>query len=438
MRRGILRILAGCMLAAVVSFPGASWADQTSVRNLRMWQAPDHTRLVFDLSAPVEHRLFTLTDPHRIVIDLPNARLQGALAELDYQGRFLQKVRTGTPEAGVLRIVLDLERKITPRTFVLPPNDLYGHRLVIDLYESAGVEAAAPVKREAPPKDRRRQLVVAIDAGHGGEDPGAIGQRRTREKQITLAVARALKSFIDEDPGMRAVLVRDGDYYVSLRGRTAIARRHQADIFLSLHADAFPQRSVRGSSVYALSDRGASSEEARWLADKENAADLVGGVTLRDKDELLAKVLWDLSMTQTINDSLQLGTDILRELGAIGALHKKRVEQAGFAVLKSPDIPSVLVETAFISNPHEERLLRDPKHRRNVARAVYRGIRRYAQRLPEYGAPGTPQEYVVKAGDSLSVIAARYNVSVTQLKAANNLQSNGIKIGQKLRIPGSG
>ncbi|MDH3281162.1 MAG: N-acetylmuramoyl-L-alanine amidase [Gammaproteobacteria bacterium] len=437
MRSSCVKFLTWFAFAAAISVSADSWAEQISVRNLRMWQAPDHTRLVFDLSAPVEHRLFTLTDPHRIVIDLPEAQLQGRLAELDYSGRFLRKVRTGTPETGVLRIVLDLEGKVSPRTFVLPPNKLYGHRLVIDLYESANV-AAAPVVREPPLGDRRRQLVVAIDAGHGGEDPGAIGKRRTREKQITLAVGRQLKTFIDQDPGMRAVLVRDGDYYVSLRGRTAVARRHQADVFISIHADAFPQRSVRGSSVYALSDRGASSEEARWLADKENAADLVGGVTLRDKDELLAKVLWDLSMTQTISDSLQLGADILRELGAIGSLHKKRVEQAGFAVLKSPDIPSVLIETAFISNPHEERLLREPNHRRNIARAVYRGVRRYAQRLPEFRLPDAAREYVVKPGDSLSVIAARYNVSVSQLKAANNLHSNGLKIGQKLRIPGSG
>ena len=416
--------------------PDYAFAEQISVRNLRMWQAPDHTRLVFDLSAPVQHRLFTLTDPHRIVIDLPNAKLHGKPAELDYSGRFLRQVRTGAPEAGVLRIVLDMHRKVSPRTFVLAPNQLYGHRLVIDLYESTGT-VAAPVIKE-PQKSRQRQLVVAIDPGHGGEDPGAIGKRRTREKQITLAVARALKGFIDQDPGMRAVLVRNGDYYVSLRGRTGIARRHQADIFISIHADAFPQRSVRGSSVYALSQRGASSEEARWLANKENAADLVGGVSLKDKDDLLAKVLWDLSMTQTISDSLQLGTDVLRELGKIGYLRKKRVEQAGFAVLKSPDIPSVLIETAFISNPAEERLLREPKHRRNIARAVYRGIRRYAQRLPEFRLPGAPQEYVVKAGDSLSVIAARHKVSVSKLKAANNLRGNGLKIGQKLRIPGSG
>ncbi len=405
---------------------------------MRMWPAPDHTRLVFDLSASVEHRLFMLSDPDRIVIDLENAELDGELPGFSLESRFLGGVRAGQPEPNVLRIVLDLRRKAQPRTLVLTPNEVYGHRLVIDLYDRDDQRTPRNVLT-APPESKKNQVVIAIDAGHGGEDPGAIGRRGTREKQITLSVSRALKQMIDRDPQMQAVMIRDGDYYVSLRGRTAIARRHQADLFVSIHADALPNnRSVRGSSVYALSERGASSEAARWLADKENAADLIGGVSLRDKDDLLARVLWDLSMTKAVNDSLELGRYVLKELGNVGAVRHKRVEQAGFAVLKSPDIPSVLVETAFISNTHEERLLRSPRHRRKIATAIYRGIRDYVQREPRFrSVVATSGVYVVQKGDSLSAIAQRYRVSVVELKRLNNLSDDVIQVGQKLRIPGA-
>jgi N-acetylmuramoyl-L-alanine amidase len=405
--------------------------SSVSVKNLRMWQAPDHTRLVFDLSREVSHELFTLEGPHRIVVDLRGAALSGGLPELDFSGPYLRGIRHGTPKPGTLRIVLDLKRKVQPRTFVLKPNELYGHRLVIDLYDEAQARKAAI----RPPKAKDRKLVIAIDAGHGGEDPGALGRRGTREKDITLAVASALKRYIDRDPDMKAVMVRTGDYYVSLRRRTAIARSRQADLFVSIHADAYPKRSVRGSSVYALSRRGASSEAARWLADKENAADLIGGVSLRDKEDLLAKVLWDLSMTKTISDSLELGQDVLSELRRVGSLHRTGVEQAGFAVLKSPDVPSLLVETAFISNPKEEKQLRSQRHRDKIAAAIYRGIRRYHDRKrPHTGV----REYVVRKGDSLSMIALRYRVSIAALKRANNLRGDVVRIGQRLKIPRSG
>ncbi len=411
-------------------------ADVVTVKNLRMWRAPDHTRLVLDLSRPVEHRLFTLENPDRLVVDLQRAKLLGSLPDLDLSGPYLRRVRTGTQKGGVLRVVLDLKRKVRPRTFVLTPNRVYGHRLVIDLYAKQAGMAAEPRDFTPPPRERSAKIVVAIDAGHGGEDPGSIGRVGTREKVITLKVARELKKLISRDPGMHPVMIRNGDYYVRLRRRIEQARRHQADVFISIHADAFPDRRVRGSSVYALSPRGASNEGARWLADKENAADLIGGVSLRDKDDLLAKVLWDLSMTKTVSDSLELGRDVLRQLSKIGPTHRKRVEQAGFLVLKSPDIPSILVETAFLSNPAEERLLRNAKHRRRVANAIYQGIKRYFRRHPVRAVTAkSGVYYVVRSGDSLSMIASRYGTSVIRLKRANKLNGNTIRVGQKLRIP---
>ncbi len=415
-------------------------ADVVTVKNLRMWRAPDHTRLVLDLSRPVEHRLFTLDDPDRLVLDLQNAKLFGSLPNLDLRGPYLRRLRTGKPDDRVLRIVLDLKRKVRPRTFVLTPNRLYGHRLVIDLYAKEASVNAAPKDYTPPPRERSAKIVVAIDAGHGGEDPGSVGRIGTREKIISLKVARELRKLIEWDSGMRPVMIRTGDYYLSLRRRIAKARRHQADVFVSIHADAFPNRKVRGSSVYALSRRGASTEQARWLADKENAADLIGGVSLRDTDDQLAKVLLDLSMTETVSRSLDLGQDVLRALRKIGPTHRKRVEQAGFVVLKSPDIPSILVETAFLSNPTEERLLRNAKHRRRIANAIYQGIKRYLSRHPvrATAAAKTDMTYVVRSGDSLSAIAVRYGTSIARLKRANKLNGNTIRVGQKLRIPVNG
>lgn len=407
------------------------YASAVTVEDLRLWRAPDHTRVVLDLSEQVEHRISVLGNPDRVVIDLHSAAASTALNSRTVDDPLLIRVRVGTPKPNVLRFVLDLKQKARPRSFALTPNEIYGHRLVVDLYDSA--QQSQPV---APPPStaRRSYFVVAIDAGHGGEDPGAIGRRRTKEKNITLNVALELKRLIDADPQLRAVMVRRGDYYISLRERTAIARRNQADVFISIHADAFPKSaSVSGSSVYALSQRGASSESARWLADKENAADLIGGVSLRDKDDLLAQVLWDLSMTKTVSESLSLGGSVLSELGRLGKLHRKRVEQAGFAVLKSPDMPSILVETAFLSNPNEEKLLNSTAHQHRVARAIYQGVRRYLGQRPLH--LDGPTVHVVVAGDSLSKIALRYRVSVASIKKANNMTGDTVRIGQKLKIP---
>ncbi len=410
-----------------------------TVDNLRQWRAPDHTRLVFDVSGPLEHRLFTLSDPHRIVIDMEGATLSAPLPDLDTSGPLLAAVRSGRPENGTLRIVLDLKAETRPRTFVLQPAGQYGHRLVIDLYDpkSADEEAkpVAPPPAAAPKTAAPRPLVIAIDAGHGGEDPGAIGRRyRTREKDVTLAIARELARKVAQTPGMRAVLIREGDYYVSLRDRFQKARAKRADIFVSIHADAVPGRQAYGSSVYALSEKGATDAMAKFLADKENAADLIGGVSLNDKDDMLAKVLLDLSHTKTIHDSLALGDDLLGELKHVGPVHHQRVRQAGFMVLKSPDIPSVLVETAFISNPTEEKKLRSSKFQRHLADGIYKGIRRFAARLTP--APVTAsRSHLVRTGETLATIARKYDVRVERLRVANNIDNGEPLVGSRLQIP---
>ncbi len=444
--RLLLLLLAGLSAAA-------AGADAVTVQNLRVWRAPDHTRLVFDLSAPLEHRLFALADPHRLVIDMDRARLTGPLPEADAANPLIGAVRTGKPEGDTLRIVIDLKTEVRPRSFALKPAGPYGHRLVVDLYDARQAEdetkpsteetarpAPVPETRPGPPT-----LTIAIDAGHGGEDPGALGRRyRTREKDVTLAVARELARLINQTSGMKAVLIRDGDYYVGLRSRFQKARKHRADVFVSIHADAVPGRQARGSSVYALSERGASSAMARHLADRENAADLIGGVSLGDKDDTLARVLLDMSHSKTIEHSLMLGEDILGELTRVGHVHQRRVQQAGFAVLKSPDIASVLVETAFISNPDEEKKLRTPAFQRSLAQGILTGVKRFAARQALSAPPPRlttaapkerPREHVVRPGETLTSIARQYNLHVEALRFFNGLPEAEPPVGTRLRLP---
>lgn len=361
-----------------------------TVKNLRQWRAPDHTRLVFDLSAPLEHRVFTLINPDRVVVDLDNAKLGGPLPELDFGGPLLAAVRTGRPDGDTLRIVLDLKTAVQPRTFVLGPAGDYGNRLVIDLIDkrAAAEEEKADAELQRARETRRKSgarpsFLVAIDAGHGGEDPGAIGRRyRTREKDVTLAIARDLARRVNASAGMKALLIRDGDYYIGLRERFHRARKHHADLFISIHADALPEGRASGASVYALSEKGATDAMARIIADRENASDRIGGVDLSDMDDVLKKVLLDLSQTKTIQDSLVLGGDLLTELRRVGPVHTRFVRQAGFVVLKAPDIPSVLVETGFISNPSEERKLRSRRYQRKLAQSIFLGIKRYMSHAP--------------------------------------------------------
>jgi len=375
-------------------------ADVVTVHNLRAWPAPDHTRLVFDVSDPLEHRVFTLKDPDRIVIDMENASFEGTVPALDANNPILAGIRTGARGESDLRVVLDLKTETRPRTFILKPYEQYGHRLVVDLYDAKlAADEEKPVSvSPPPPKPVNQKLVIAIDAGHGGEDPGAIGRKRTREKDVVLAIARELHKLINATPGMHAVLIRDGDYSIPLHKRYEKAHKHDADAFISIHADAIPgkKRNVRGASVYALSEKGATKEAAR-LAEQENAADLIGGINLDDKSDLVIKVVREMEQTGTMNSGVELGSDILTELRRIGPVHVGGVSQANFVVLRSSLMPSVLIETGFISNPEEEKKLRDKNFQRRIAKSIFAGIQRAAPRL--LARRGLPATVSNRAGD---------------------------------------
>jgi len=416
-------------------------AQPINIKNLRVWAPPDHVRLVFDTSDPVSHTLFSLKSPHRLVIDIEKAKWKGVLPSIPENNPLIKSVRSAYRKDGNLRVVLDLKLPVKPKSFVLTPNRQYGHRLVVDLYdEQQSAKLKKPKTLKAVTRGRLRDVVVAIDAGHGGEDPGAKGKRGTYEKTVVLAIARRLADLVAREKGMRTVMIRKGDYYLGLRKRMELARDQRADLFVSIHADAFRDPRVRGSSVYILSQRGASSEAARWLAERENSADLVGGVTLEDKDDMLASVLLDLSQAGTLQASHEIAGEVLGRLKKVGKTHKRSVQQAGFMVLKSPDVPSILVETAFISNPSEERNLRNSKHQQKLAKAIMGGIREYFR---DNSPPGTlladkaPRRHVTKRGDTLGHIARHYQVSLASLRNVNQLPSDRIRIGQVLQIPGT-
>ncbi len=429
------KLLTGwCLWLAV---QGLVLAAPVQVEDIRLWTAPDHTRVVFDTDGPVQHELFTLHNPERLVIDISGAQAKASLKTGNVSAGLISGMRAAMNTPDVLRIVLDLKQGVRPSSFILKPNREYGHRLVVDLYNKTDADKAAVVKKTvADMKITSRDLIIAIDAGHGGEDPGAIGRHGTREKDVVYSIARRLKDLINKEPGMKAVLIREGDYYIGLRQRIDKARQLNADLFISIHADGFRDHRASGSSVFVLSNRGATSEMARWLAEKENSSDLAGGVSLDDKDDLLAEVLLDLSQTATIEASLEVADNLLGELKGIGKTHKSSVQQAGFVVLKSPDIPSILVETAFISNPQEEKKLRSKKHQQLVARAMLRGIQEYFGKHPP---PGTrlARQYVVKSGDTLSHIALRHQVSLNRLRGYNGLKGDRLRVGETLRIPPS-
>jgi N-acetylmuramoyl-L-alanine amidase len=417
---------------------------------MRVHSGPDHTRLVLDLSGPSSWSHLRLDGPPRVVIDLDRGQLRFDPRRLDLTGTPIAGVRAADQGDGRLRVVLDLRRPLAPRLFDLEPVADFGNRLVVDLYEAEGQSKAPTSAPRAPTQvpDLRRDLVVAIDAGHGGEDPGAIGPNGVREKDVVLAIARAVERLFDDTPGYAGVLVRNGDYYVPLRERTEFARTHRADIFISIHADAFKTAQPRGASVFALSDRGATSETARWLAERENRSDLIGGVgdvSLAGKDPVLAQVLIDIAMTASLGASLDAGEQVIQALDGATRLHSRRVEQAGFAVLKSPDIPSLLIETGFISNPQEARLLATREHQRRLAKAIYEGIRRHVEAAPPPGTlvawqrnnPASERRYRIRKGDTLSTIAARHGVETRRLKRANGLATDVIRVGQVLVIPPS-
>jgi N-acetylmuramoyl-L-alanine amidase len=388
-RTAIHKVLALCLglfAAAVIAPSSVLGAKPVTIKEVRLWAGPDGTRLVFDLSEPVEHSVLTLENPDRVVVDIPGAVIDSARALPEGQG-FVKQLRAAEQPNGDLRVVVDLSSPAEPRTFSVGPQQTYGHRLVMDLAPSGKSATPPPLSVVKAAADAHgRDIVVAIDAGHGGVDPGSIGKRGTYEKHVTLAIARRLKERIDREPGMRAILTRDNDTFVEHRERISRARRQQADMFVSIHADSYTNRSVAGSSVYVLSARGASDESARWLADRENAADLIGGVKLDDKDSVLASVLLDLSQSASMSASVDAAEKVMHELYKIGNITNRGVKHAGFLVLKSPDIPSMLVETAFISNPLEESRLVDTKHQQRLAEAIHQGVRAYFYANPP---PGT-------------------------------------------------
>jgi len=459
----MIRIVATLVLILLPLLPNALVAGQIDVQSARISNAPDHTRLVLDVAGPLQHRVFSLPDPDRLVIDLTDARLSGKLATPHASDPLVGRIRSGIRDGDDLRLVLDLKQPARAKSFHLSPRDGHGHRLVIDLEPKTGNKAAprepAPVMAKADPglslsvrskQPPQRDVLIAIDAGHGGKDPGAMGAAGTREKDITLSIARKLAAKVERRRGMRALLIRDGDYFVHLRRRIEKAREHQADLFVSIHADAFKDRSVRGSSVFTLSYGGATSEAARWLAERENAADLIGGVDLPERNETLRKVLIDMSQSATLEHSGIAAEKVLVQLRTLGKVHQTRIQKAGFAVLKSPDIPSMLVETAFISNPEEEKRLRNASYQDRLAEKILLGIIDY---FTEYPLPGThfarndggdggqgrrqAGKYRIVAGDTLSEIAQSHSVTIAELRSANNLRDDQIRVGQVLTIPGS-
>jgi N-acetylmuramoyl-L-alanine amidase len=435
MIRAILRLL--------LLFPLFAHAGQVAVQGARLWAAPDQTRLVVDTAAVVEHKIFSLDDPHRLVIDIPDASLDGELPLAEKDDLLVKGLRSGVRAGDDLRIVADLKQPVRAKSFMLQPNERYGHRLVVDLVPrgGGGGQRSTPHLSVASKPKTLRDLIIAIDAGHGGEDPGAIGPRGTKEKEVTLAIARQLARLVDQEPGMRAVLIRDGDYYIRLYKRIRLARKHRADLFVSIHADAFRDKKVRGSSVYTLSQNGASSKEAAWLADKENSADQIGGIDLDDKDPDLSKTIWDMVQNATMEHSNLAAKTVLTKLSSVGSVHHGKVQHARFAVLKAPDVPSMLVETAFISNADEEARLRDTGYQAKLARAILAGIKDYFQRYPPPGTRlaqqgrGAGRRHVISPGDTLSEIAEQYRVSLSSLRDANRLDDDRIRIGQVLSIP---
>jgi len=434
------------LITALALLLAAQPAAATRLEGLRAHEAPSYTRVVFDTSGEVSYQVFKLDDPHRVVVDLFHTRPR---AGFDPNGIRLEDSRIrsvrGAPRDDGYRIVLDVSAPLDANDFKLAPVAPYGHRLVIDLSDGGPAASRPVVVRDLG--DGRRDLLIAIDAGHGGEDPGASGPDGIREKTVVMSLARRLAARLDRTPGYQALLVRDGDYYVALRRRIDIAREARADLFVSLHADAFKSPRVAGASVYTLSDGGASSETARWLAEKENRSDLIGGagdVHLGDVDDSLVRVMVDLAMDGTRRHSLLVGESLLDGLRGITKLHKTRVEQAGFAVLKAPDVPSVLVETGYISNPAEARRLNTREYQERLAAALCDGIRSY---MGTYAPPGTlvaarrdaaggdGRRYTIVRGDTLSTIAVRNGVSARRIKEVNGLTGDRIRVGQVILIP---
>ena len=477
-----------CWLVFAVSLLLLNNVWATTVDGVRLWRAPDHTRIVLDMSGPIKHKVFQLDDPARLVVDIASVTNRATFNSLAFAKTPIKQIRTAVRQQENLRLVFDLRRSVKPRSFLLRPNKGKPHRLVIDLYDKQ-VVTNKTLDNIRQTRNKRpltavldsgvkgaagRDIIVVVDAGHGGEDPGAIGPQGTQEKVVVLDIAKKLARLINASKGYRAILTRTGDYFIALRRRRDIARQQRADLFVSIHADAFKNPRAKGASVYALSRRGATSETARFLAARDNEADLIGGVgavKLDDKDKVLRGVLVDLSMTATVGASLDVGKHVLNDMGRFAHLHKKNVEQAGFLVLKSPDVPSILVETGFISNPAEAKRLATSAYRQKMAKSIFKGIHDYFSRRPPPGtyvarkkhsggqtSSSTSRQQVghttkpiglpsprrsgataglthtVVSGDSLSTIAQRYRVSMAKIKQLNNLTSDTLYVGRVLKI----
>ncbi|CAI8316857.1 MAG: N-acetylmuramoyl-L-alanine amidase AmiC [SAR92 bacterium MED-G29] len=419
----------------------ASQAWAADVDSVRLWRAPDSTRLVFDLSSTAEYNIFALQNPNRLVIDLSDSRVKTQFDKLDFTNTPIASIRAAARNKTDVRVVLDLKNTVSPKSFSLKANEQYSDRLVIDLFDKKRVVSRSV---EQVVKKKNRKIVIAIDAGHGGEDPGATGPKKVREKVVVFQIAKRIEKLFDQNPNFQGELVRSGDYYLAHRKRSQLARDKQADFFISIHADAFTNPQAYGASVYALSTKGATSEAARYLATKENRADLIGGASslnLGDKDDVLAGVLLDLSMTATLSSSLDAGKYVLKNMGSVARLHKKQVEQAGFLVLKSPDIPSLLIETGFISNPKEARQLNSSKYQQRMANAIYDGLVQFYSEHPPVGTllakngNAVGRSYIIARGDTLSEIAVLHNTSVRKILRYNKMSSSTIRVGQRILIP---
>ncbi|MCZ4252843.1 N-acetylmuramoyl-L-alanine amidase [Pseudoalteromonas shioyasakiensis] len=424
---------------------------QNTINSVRVWPSPDSTRVVFDLNDKPDFSYFMLKNPARLVIDLKNTDKLDSLPAIPKKHQIVSKLRYSKPkDSKSVRFVFELARASKPVVFALLPTDPYKHRLVVDLVDKT--PKAEPVvstntsvkKREL---NQERDIVIAIDAGHGGEDPGSIGPSGTYEKDITLQIAKRLERMIDAEKGMISRMVRRSDYFVNLNTRTSIARKKKADFFVSIHADAFTSPQPNGASVWVLSLRRANSEIGKWIEDKEKHSELLGGAAgvLKDtaSEKYLAQALLDMSMDHSMKTGFSVAEEVVSELRKVAKMHKKRPQAASLAVLKSPDIPSILVETGFISNPREERMLKTAQHQERLAKAIFTSIKNYYMQNPPDDSlfaklkSQFPTKHKVRPGESLSILASRYNTSVSKLKTANNLKSNTLFIGQELDIPQS-
>lgn len=419
-------------------------AAQNKIDGLRIWPSPDNTRIVLDMSSAPEFSYFSLKNPHRLVIDLKNTADDKPLVNTSEHGDLVHKVRYSTPKnSQSARIVIELEREAEASLFAMTPTTPYGHRLVVDLLDSVGAPPTSVVM-DGSSSHRDRDIIVAIDAGHGGEDPGSIGPSGTYEKHITLKIAKKLEALINAEYGMRAIMTRNGDYYISPNKRPEIARKQKADLLISIHADAFTQPQPRGGSVWVLSMRRADTELGRWMEKSERHSELLGGaaevISDKSSERYLAETILGLSMDHSMATSHNLGNTVIEEMKKVTSLHKKLPQAASLAVLTSPDIPSILVEVGFISNPQEEKNLNWTKHREKLAQAMFTAAKRYFKQVPPDGTLWASEKshnrtHRVRSGESLSLLAQRYKVNVSSLKAANNLNSDVVRIGQVLTIP---